>query len=209
MRKGYFISLDGGDGSGKSTVCKFLVEQINQQGWSFYVTREPGGTEVGENIREILLTPDLKPNALCETFLFFAARAQVVEKIKQELAQGKIVLCDRFADSTFAYQGGGRSLDISVLQEVNSVATSGLMPDLTILLDVDPEIGLTRCQGDTRFEQEALEFHSRLCETFRQLAQAEPERFEVINTSSLSQEKVCCKAWQVVQERLSFSQTQP
>ena len=83
------------------------------------------------------------------------------------------------------------------------------MPDLTILLDVDPEIGLTRCQGDTRFEQEALEFHSRLCETFRQLARAEPERFEVIHTSNPSQEQVCNKAWQIVQKRLSSFQTQP
>lgn len=208
MQRGYFITIEGGDGSGKSTVLNFLVKQIIQQGWPLFTTREPGGTEVGEKIREILLTPDLKPNALSETFLFFAARAQVVEEIKQKLAQGKIVLCDRFADSTFAYQGGGRGLEITTLQEVNLVATGGLMPDLTILLNVDPEIGLTRCQGDTRFEQEALDFHSRLCETFRQLAQAEPERFEVINSSSLSQEKVCNKAWQIVQERLSSFQAQ-
>ncbi len=202
------ITIEGPDGSGKSTLVDYLVEKINEQGWSLYVTREPGGTEEGDRIREILLTPNLKPNARCETLLFLAARAQLVDEIQSERSQGRIVLCDRFDTSTLAYQGGGRGLDIATLQKFNLFATDGLMPDLTILLDVDPEIGLKRCKGDTRLEQEVLEFHERVRKTFLQLAQAEPERFEVIDTSNLPQEQVCDKAWQIVQKRLSSFQTQ-
>ncbi len=182
-----FITVEGIEGTGKSTNLRFLLECLVARGIDPVVTREPGGTPIGERIRELLL--DTGHGAMCddtELLLMFAARAQhLAQVIRPALDKGQWVLCDRFTDATYAYQGGGRGMDsgrISVLEEWTQ---RGLRPDLTILLDVDPEVGLARAAGRgraaDRFEQERLEFFERVRARYLDLAAAEPERFRVVD----------------------------
>jgi len=143
-----FVTFEGGEGSGKSTQLARLAARLRAQGLDPLVTREPGGTPVAEGIRTLLLDPALAPGALGEALLMEAARAELVATvIRPALAAGRIVLCDRYADSTLAYQGAGRGLGLAMLREWNRVATGGLTPDLTLLFDLDPEIGLSRRSG--------------------------------------------------------------
>lgn len=179
--RGLFISVEGVEGSGKTTVVNALADGMRQNRLEFIVTAEPGGTALGERIRELLLSTDDRV-PLSEAFLFFASRAELVAKvIRPALERGIIVLCDRFADSTFAYQSFGLGLSLPLLEELNRIATGGMMPDLTLLLDVDPEIGLQRTQKTTVFERRALPFHQRVRWGYLWLAKRQPNRIKVIN----------------------------
>jgi dTMP kinase len=184
---GRFITLEGPEGAGKTLQARRLVGALEAGGHRARLTREPGGTALGEQIRSIVLARAEGAggiDARADALLFNAARAQLVsEVIKPALEAGEVVVCARFADSTLAYQGYGAGLPIEQLRAVALVATGGLLPDLTILLDVSPEVGLARKADDTRNRFEAsfdLDFHRRVRAGFLELAHEEPERFRVI-----------------------------
>ena len=202
---GTFITIEGIEGSGKSTLIRGLAAVLESGGHEVVCTREPGATEIGRALRSILLKAvDPAPGTLTEVFLFAADRAQhVTEVIRPALAAGKVVLCDRYTDSTLAYQGGGRGVDRGLLETMNELATSGLKPERVLLLDLDPEIGLrrarSRCEEEgtgeswTRFEEEELAFHQRLRDCFLELAANEPGRFQIID-ATLSPEELVASA---------------
>ncbi len=186
--KGLFITLEGIEGAGKSTIIKKLGDALRKQGVDVVETFEPGDTPAGRRIRQILLDPELKGlSPLTELLLYFADRAEHVKKvIEPALRSGRIVICDRFMDSTFAYQGFGRGLDLKTLYSLNEIATGGLKPDLTVLLDLDAKTGLDRNRKtgkNDRFEQESLEFHEKVRKGFLELARREPERFVVVDAT--------------------------
>jgi dTMP kinase len=181
-----FITFEGPDGSGKTTQVAPLTEFLTQLGYQVLITREPGGTEIGDQIRQIL--SDLKNTGMhprSETLLFLAARAQLVEQvIKPHLAKGYIVICDRYADSTMAYQGYGHQNDLNQINSLINFATGGLKPDLTLLLDVGAEAGLKRkaeANEWNRLDAYSLEFHQRVRQGYAELARAEPERWVTID----------------------------
>jgi dTMP kinase len=188
--RGWFITIDGPDGSGKTTQAAAVAAHLADRGLDVHVTREPGGTWLGERLREILLarTGSVAPtDPLTDALLFNAARRQLVtEVVRPALGAGRTVVCARFADSTLAYQGYGSGVPLERLRALEAAATDGLRPDLTILLDVPVEDGLARkAPGDvTRFEAEFnLAFHRRVREGFLALASAEPERFAVVDAT--------------------------
>ena len=181
-----FITLEGQEGSGKSSQLPDLAEFLRGQGWDVLTTREPGGTPIGDQIRQVLMRLDnqeLQPRT--EILLFLASRAQLVEQvIKPALREGKLVLCDRFGDSTLAYQGYGHGLDLGTLRTMLDFATDKLKPDLTLLLDVDVETGLQRKRKEdewNRLDAYALAFHQRVREGYHELCRQEPERWRVID----------------------------
>lgn len=190
-----FISLEGGDGTGKTTQLKALEKHLLSRGQACLVTREPGGTALGRLIRRVLLETGGQPvTSPAELFLYLADRAQhVQEVILPALKAGRIVICDRYTDSTLAYQGYGRGLDLELLRRLNDIANSGVQPDLTLLLDCPVELGLSRtaqrrldagAEGrnrEDRFERETLVFHERVRAGFLELARREPNRFRVID----------------------------
>ena len=183
-----FLTLEGPEGAGKSTLGRELAQRLRERGYEVLETREPGGTAVGTRIREIvLLDLTLEIDPLTEFLLYSASRAQLVrEVIKPALASGMVVLCDRYADSSMAYQGYGRGLERRMLEDITYEATAGLRPNLTFLLDVDPAEGLRRAShkgGLDRLEQADLSFHTRVRAGFLELAAAEPERFAVLDGS--------------------------
>jgi dTMP kinase len=189
-----FLTFEGPDGSGKTTQVAPLAEFLTQLGYQVLITREPGGTAIGDQIRQVL--SDLKNTGMhprSETLLFLAARAQLVEEvIKPLLEDGYIVLCDRYADSTMAYQGYGHQNDLTQIRSLINFATGGLKPDLTLLLDVGAEAGLKRKAEGTewnRLDAYSLEFHQRVRQGYAALAQAEPERWVVIDADQ-PEEKV-------------------
>jgi dTMP kinase len=186
-RNGRFVTLEGPEGAGKTVIARRLAAALEQRGVAVLLTREPGGTALGERLREILLAAgDETVSPRTDALLFNAARAQLVaELIAPALDAGEVVICARFADSTLAYQGYGAGVPIADLRAVADVATGGLEPDITILLDVDPEIGLRRkAEADrTRFEASFdLDFHRRVRAGFLELAAAEPDRFRVVDS---------------------------
>jgi len=183
---GIFITFEGVEGCGKTTQIQNVKHHLENLGYATALTREPGGTAIGECIRQILLNPD--NGAMCsmaELFLYAAARAQhIQERILPALAEGKAVLSDRFADSTLAYQGAGRSMDQGILATLHHLACGEVKPHRTYLLDLAPEVGLERARGRgraDRIEKESLAFHVRVREGFLKLAAAEPGRIIVIN----------------------------
>ena len=190
-----FISFEGIEGSGKSTAQRLLAEHQQGLGYDPLLTREPGGCALGRSLRPILL--DARTRGLssrAELYLFLADRAQhVAEVIRPALEAGQTVLCDRYADSTLAYQGYGRGLDPEHLRRINDMATGGLMPDLTLLLDLPVHCGLERAGlrnreegtvlSEGRFDAESLEFHERVRQGYRSLAAEEPERFAIIDAA--------------------------
>ncbi len=201
-----FITLEGPDGSGKSTQINPLADFLKGQGYLVLITREPGGTEIGDQVRLIL--SDLKNtgmNPRTETLLFLAARAQLVHQvIKPHLKDGYIVLCDRYADSTMAYQGYGHQNDLEQIKILINFATGGLKPDLTLLLDMDVEEGLKRkAEGSewNRLDAYSLEFHQRVRQGYHKLAASEPERWVKIEAGG-STDAVQATLRQVVQGRL-------
>ncbi|HMT05752.1 MAG: dTMP kinase [Solirubrobacterales bacterium] len=181
-----FITLEGVDGSGKSTQAALLAEAL---GASAVLLREPGGTEAAERIRLLLADPETPLDPLAELLLFCAARADLVNRvIKPSLAQGKVVICDRFTDSTIAYQGVARNLGIVRVREISEVATDGLAPDLTLLLEIDPSFGLDRAESDDRFEAEGVRFQERVAEAYEDIARREPRRVIPIDGRGSPQE---------------------
>jgi dTMP kinase len=185
---GLFITFEGPEGSGKTTQIRRLADWLGDQGREVLTTREPGGTRIGEAIREVLLSPaHTEMCAEAEILLFSAARAQIVrETLQPHLARGGVVLCDRFADSTLAYQGYGRLLDLDTLRQITLFATGGLVPALTICLDLPVVEGLRRKQGGdqaewNRMERERLDFQERVRRGYLALAAAEPQRWFVLD----------------------------
>jgi len=196
-----FITFEGGDGAGKSTQIKALESHLKARGRSCVMTREPGGTTLGKLIRQALLEVGKQPiTSPAELFLYLADRAQHVQDvILPAIDAGKIVLCDRYTDSTLAYQGYGRGNDLKLLRQLNEFADRRVEPDLTLLLDCPVELGLSRTarrqlkarggEGrEDRFEREKLEFHQRVRQGFLELARAEPKRFRVIDASRPAEE---------------------
>ncbi|MBT7989821.1 MAG: dTMP kinase [Anaerolineae bacterium] len=193
-----FITLEGPEGSGKTSHIPHLVEFLREKGYNVFPTREPGGTSIGEQVREVL--HDLKNTEMhprTETLLYQAARAQFVEEvIRLRLEAGEIVISDRYADSTLAYQGFGHEQNLDEVRALISYATGGLKPDMTILLDLDVEIGLARkTNGDewNRLDAYTMEFHQRVRKGYLELVKAEPERWVVVNAE---------QSWDDVQENL-------
>jgi len=185
---GLFITLEGGDGSGKSTQAELLTHWLEREGKTVLRSREPGGTDVGSEIREIVLHHRGEIAARAEALLYAADRAQhIATKVRPALARGEIVIQDRYLDSSVAYQGAGRVLGAGEVRDLSLWAADGLLPDLTILLDLDETVARRRLDADNkrfdRLEAEQEEFHSRVREAFLELALAEPDRFLVLDAS--------------------------
>lgn len=191
--RGFFITFEGPEGSGKSTQIQLLSGHLASRGYETLLTREPGGTPLAEQLRTLVkdFNGSETMHAGTELLLIEAARTQHVrEKIRPALAAGKIVLCDRFSDSTIAYQGGARGIDPDVIDLLNRFAEGECVPDLTILLDLPPETGFARtqtraetCGKHDRFEEEALDFHMRVRDTFLSIARREPGRVRVVRAN--------------------------
>jgi dTMP kinase len=185
--RGKLITFEGVDGAGKTTQVGMTAATLKQQGYEVLATREPGGTRLSEQIRRLLLDPQFgEMAASTEALLYAAARAQVVDEvILPALEAGKVVLCDRFVDSSLAYQGYGRSIDLAMLRSVNGLALAGLGAFFTVVIDLCPEQGLPRCatRGSDRLEQESIDFHRRVRDGYRALAAAAPERIRLMDGS--------------------------
>lgn len=203
-----FITFEGPDGSGKSTQIRMLVSTLVEAGFSVMVTREPGGTAIGDQIRDVLHdTANTAMAPLAEVLMYSASRAQLVEElIRPALADGRIVLCDRYADSTMAYQGFGRGLDRGMLANLTAYATGGLKPDLTLYLDLDVNEGLARRRNEgeemNRLDLEAIHFHERVRAGYHQLAASEPSRWVMVDASRPIAD-VAAEIREIVLERLS------
>ena len=187
-KKGFFISLEGGEGAGKSTQNKRIVDWLSKQGSTVIETREPGGTVVSEQIRKVLLdTRNAGLTATAELLMLFAARSQLVQEvILPALAEGKVIVCDRFADASYAYQGGGRQLGSETVAVLEKLVLKDLQPDLTLLFDVPVELGMKRVAGRgeaDRFEVESIRFFERVRNAYLERASANPQRFRVIDAS--------------------------
>jgi dTMP kinase len=188
VSQGRFVTLEGTEGVGKSSNLQAVVEALESRGVPVVVTREPGGTPLAEQIRELLLAPEGEPvSAMSELLLVFAARAQHLERlIRPALAEGRWVVCDRFTDATYAYQGGGRGFDPASIALLETLVQDGLKPDLTLYLDLPVAIAAARiaAREHDRFEREARDFFERVRACYLQRAQAEPSRFRVVDASA-------------------------
>lgn len=201
-RNGFFISLEGGEGAGKSTQHSRIVDWLSTHGKTVVEAREPGGTAVSEQIRQVLLdTRNAGLNPTAELLLMFASRSQLVEEvIRPALADGSVVVCDRFADASYAYQGGGRQLGAQAVAMVESLVLDGLQPDLTLLFDLPVDLGMRRVAGRgaaDRFEVESILFFERVRAAYLERAAADPARFRVIDASQDLEQ-----VWQQVQRTL-------
>ena len=186
--EGIFITMEGPDGSGKTTQIDLLKKYLEHKGYDIVIAREPGGTTIGEAIREIILNPDYKEMGhMTELLLYASARAQLVNQVNTPArAEGKAVICDRFVESSAVYQGIGRGLGVDTVYEVNNFALGDVKPKLTIFMDLDAEDGIKRKKKQAeldRMEQEDLSFHKRVVEGYRQLAKLYPERIVPINAT--------------------------
>ncbi len=190
MMQGLFITFEGPDGCGKTTQMKLLAEYLEKKGEKVVLTREPGGKGLGEKVREILLNYDGEVSDRCESFLFLADRAQNIDIIVNPAVKaGKIVLCDRHIDSTVAYQGYGRGLDIERINMLNNLATNGKKPDLTFVFDVDVETSMKRVGKEKdRMESAGIDFHNRVRQGYLELAKQEPNRIKVIDATKSIEE---------------------
>lgn len=204
-----FITFEGPDGSGKSTIIKKVYEKLVGEGYDIVLTREPGGTPIAEKIRNIILDNDNQElDARSEALLYAASRRQhLVEKIRPALKEGKIVLCDRFIDSSIAYQGGGRNIGVTNVLNVNLFATENTYPDLTIFFDVSPEVGLARVNHDKkrvadRLDNENENFHDKVYETFKEIVKNNPDRIVSIDASK-SIDEVFNTTYKIVKEKLN------
>lgn len=204
-RRGLFITLEGADGSGKTTQIKRLAERLQGMGREVVVSREPGGCAISERIRNLVL--DAKVEGMsdkCEALLFAAARAQHVDEvIRPALERGAVVLCDRFVDSSVAYQGVARNLGMALVQQMNAPAVAECMPDLTLLLMLDPDEGMRRRISDNapdRIEKERSDFTHRVADGYRVLATLNPERFRVVDENGKTREQVAELVWDAVKE---------
>lgn len=194
-----FVSLEGVDGSGKSTQARLLVEALGE---GTVAIREPGGTDAAERIRELLADPGIELEPLAELMLFLAARADLTERvIHPALEAGRHVVADRFSDSSVAYQGAARELGVGEVIGLCETATDGLWPDLTVLLRIDPETGLGRAEGDDRFEREGLGLQQAVAEAYEEIAVIASDRFAVVDADG-SVEEVHARVMEAVNERL-------
>ena len=186
-RRGLFLTLEGGEGSGKSTQARALGSLLESKGHAVTLTREPAGGALGGWVQQLLSQDEPRLQPYSELFLFAAARAQhLAELIRPSLERGEVVICDRFTDSTLAYQGYGRGLSLNHVQAVNDIATEGLTPDLTVLLDVPVDVGLARKageQGADRIGRESAAFHERVRRGYLAIAAEDPERFLVLDAT--------------------------
>ena len=191
IMNGKFITFEGAEGSGKSTQAALVLEYLKSKKTPVVLLREPGGVKISESIRKLLL--DVKSEGMgdeCETLLYMAARAQMVKEVLEpQLKAGKIILCDRFLDSTIAYQGYGNGIDVKTIEQLGHLATKGISPDLTILFDINPEKGLSRA-GDTkdRIESRSLEYHKRVRSGYLDLSKQYPARIKLIKVDSTKEE---------------------
>ncbi|MFW9335967.1 dTMP kinase [Paenibacillus polymyxa] len=189
-RKGIFITLEGGDGSGKTTMIQRLAKYMEEEGYLVVTTREPGGIEISEKIRSIILDPaHTSMDARTEALLYAAARRQhLVEKVKPAIEQGAIVLCDRFVDSSLVYQGFARGIGIEEVASINRFAVDDWEPDATFYLDIEPELGLARINASRgeemdRLDMESISFHHKVREAYLELARKFPERITIVDAS--------------------------
>jgi len=202
--KGKFITFEGSEGCGKSTQSRLLYQYLKGKSYKVIYLREPGGTRISEKIRKILLdAKNDQMSAMAEMLLYMAARAQVVEEVvKPALKKGKIVICDRFLDSTLAYQGYGLGMDIKLIRGVGSFVAQGLKPDLTILLDLPVKEGLRyRHQKEDRIEKRSLGYHSRVRNGYLKIAALEPNRVKLVKVEAdlgLTQKKIRRLVWNVI-----------
>lgn len=203
-----FITLEGPEGSGKTTAVNTAVAQLEKLGYQIVRTREPGGTQIAEQIRNVILDKaNTAMDSRTEALLYAASRRQhLVEKVWPAVKEGKIVICDRYLDSSLAYQGGARGLGIDNVLNINMFATEGTFPDLTLLFDIDPEIGLARIAANAdrevnRLDLEKLDFHKKVRNTFLDLAKRYPDRFVIIDASK-SQEEVAKATLDTILARL-------
>jgi dTMP kinase len=202
-KKGTFITFEGGEGSGKSTHIERLVTRLRQEGYHVLIAREPGGTEVGEQIRHILQYSQQSTAMVPETelLLFCASRAQLVREIIEPARNdGRVVICDRFFDSTTVYQGVGRNIDPSAVAAINNLAVGACLPDLTLVIDLDPRVGLERARGRElfdRMENQSLEFYERVRQGYLDLSRREPHRVKVIDGSQTI-EVIAKQIWSLV-----------
>lgn len=206
IKKGLFISFEGIEGSGKTTVSRLIAEMLMMDGYEVLSTYEPGGTIIGAKIRNILLSPEHKSMSyITELLLYNAARAQhIEERIIPALQSDKIIITDRFADSTIAYQGYGRGIDFSLIMSLDEIVTNKLKPDLTILLDIDVETGLMRNKGINkidRLELEDIEFHKKVRNGYHVIAAKEPERVKIVD-ASMPIEKVLQETYDIIKNTL-------
>ena len=200
-----FITFEGGEGSGKSFQSSVLYKLLTRENIPSILTREPGGTPLGEEITKCLKWQTSGISPIAELLLFNASRSHLIETvIKPALKDGKVVICDRFTDSTIVYQGYGREMDMETIEKINNTATGGLKPDLTILMDILPGIGLARKRGQKRdrFERESLAFHNKVRRGYLALAAKEPERWIIIDASK-SKEEIAREIWQRVRKLIS------
>lgn len=190
MEKGLFITFEGADGCGKTTQLELLKEYLTNKGVEVVVTREPGGKGLGEHVRNILLNYDGEVSDRCESFLFLADRAQNIDVIvTPAINQGKIVLCDRHTDSTVAYQGYGRGLDLDEINMLNNLATGGKKPDLTLVFDIDVETSMKRVGNEKdRMESAGIEFHNKVRNGYLEIAKQEPNRIKVLDATKSIEE---------------------
>ena len=203
-----FITIEGPEGSGKTTAVDTAVKELEKMGYQIVRTREPGGTPIAEQIRNVILDKNnVAMDQRTEALLYAASRRQhLVEKVWPALKEGKIVICDRYLDSSLAYQGGARGLGVDNILQVNSFATEGTFPDLTLVFDIDPQLGLARIAANSnrevnRLDLEKIEFHKKVRNTFLELAKRYPERFVVIDASQ-SREEVARKTLEVMLSRI-------
>lgn len=188
MKRGIFITMEGPEGAGKTTITQMLGKALQQEGYQVLLTREPGGVPISEQIREVILNKDnTAMDSRTEALLYAAARRQhLVEVVMPELERGGIVLCDRFIDSSLAYQGHARGLDIEEVYNINKFAIGDMMPDATLFFDIDPEVGLKRIQSNgerevNRLDLEALDFHKKVCEGYQFIINRWKERFIIVD----------------------------
>ena len=203
-----FITFEGGEGSGKSSALRLIAERLEKEGIPYILTREPGGTPIAESIRNVILDRNnVAMDSRTEALLYAASRRQhLVEKVWPALKEGKIVLCDRYLDSSLAYQGGARGLGIDKILEVNSFATEGTFPDLTLFFDIEPELGLARIAANVnrevnRLDLEKMDFHRGVRKTFQELAARFKERYVTIDASK-PLEEVVDDAYAAIKSRL-------
>ena len=204
-----FITFEGPDGSGKSTIIKKVYEKLINDGFDIVLTREPGGTPIAEKIRDIILdNSNVALDARTEALLYAASRRQhLVEKIRPALKEGKIVLCDRFLDSSLAYQGGGRNLGVQNVLNINLFATENTYPDLTLFFDINPELGLKRVSQDKkrvadRLDNENENFHEKVYSTFKEIVNTNSQRIITIDASKSIEEVTEC-AYKTIKEKLN------